>query len=66
MEKLGDIIRVNNENGNGFKLCHRTHVKENGEGMRVYSRKLSRAVIRREARRKDSTFLCGFEVSGAH
>ena len=35
IEKLGGIIRIGNESGNGFKLCHSRHIRVNGEDMRV-------------------------------
>lgn len=35
VEKLGGIIRTDNENGNGFKLCHSRHIKVNGGDTRV-------------------------------
>ena len=46
IEKLGGIIRTDNENGNGFKLCHSRHIKVNGEDTRVNrSRRLIFVVI---------------------
>lgn len=39
IEKLGGIIRTDNENGNGFKLCHSRHIKVNGGDTRVNRRR---------------------------
>ena len=59
VEKLGGIIRTDNENGNGFKLCHSRHIKVNGGDTRVNrKRRLIFVVIWETGGKKWHSTLC--------